>query len=256
MESGVSIILQGYSVSKESLNLVVDSYLRYGYTDIIVSSYTWCVDHEYLQNKVDIIYNDDFFNEHEPLFIELTKNIEDEVFKKNHKKRLNVNYQIQTTLAGINRALEIFPNNEFAIKQRCDMMLLNLDHCIESNLKKVRRIEGVKNPMFTRTFFESILTHEQDWVYNDQFYFTSIDNLKKIFDIPFVKNWSRKPEQYIMHTYISAINRKFSWEEFNRIYCISWNVTPILYWFKTYGILAKETVYFPYKQTNYNLSKS
>lgn len=247
MDQKLSIILQGYSFSKESLNLIVDSYLRFGFNDIIVSSYSWCVDNDYLKDKVTLIYNDEFYNDQEPIYSQLTEGVEDLKVKSNVKKRLNVNYQIQTTVAGINKALELFPDNEFVIKQRCDMMLLNIEDCIESNLKRLKKLDNPDNKMFTYPFYDSILDSDVDWLYNDWFYLTSIDNLKKLFDIPFVYNWKKKPEQYIMHTYVRSIDRELTWSKFKEIYLKNWNVYPILYWYKTRGILTDNIRFFPYK---------
>lgn len=249
----ISIILQGYSVNKESLNLIVDSYLRFGYTDIIVSSYSWCVDEEYLKNKVQLIFNDNFYHEKEPIFEKLVEHIEDERKRKNNKKRLNVNYQIQTTLAGINKSLEMFPENKYVIKQRCDMMLLNLDECIKVNLPHIKLLKDLPSKKFNYPFFTSIINRHPyniDWYYSDWFYFTSIDNLKKLFDIPYTDLPASKPEEYIIRTYINSVQRKIPWEEFKDTYIIPWAQYPILYWYKTHGILSNNATYYPQKHKN------
>lgn len=248
--SNVTVILQGLSVSKQSLNLIVESYLLSGYKDIIVSSYSWCVDQEYLEKKVQLILNDNFFYENEPIHEKIVSYIDNEVEKKIKKKRLNINYQIYTTLVAIEKALVLFPNNEYVIKQRCDMILLNIEDCIHYNLEKLRKFYRSEDKFFTTPFFDSIIRtppHYHEWYYTDWFYLTSIDNLKKLFDIPLVTNYNNKPETYIIETYIRKLDREITWEKFLKKFVIPWKIYPNLYWFKIGGLISDNSIYIPGK---------
>lgn len=238
----ISIIIQGTSYSKESLNLIVESYLRYGFTDIVVSSYTWCVDEDYLKDKVYIVYNDHLVDKYQPSIDNFSVNPTQKI------KRLNVNFQIGTTLAGIEKVKELFPTNKFVIKQRCDMMLLNIVECIQKNIEFLNHNPYTSTELeFDSYMFKDNIKSDLSWYMTDWFFLTTLNNLELLFNIPSVFSTSIKPERYIFQTYVKSINPTITWERFKQEHFKKWAIIPTLYWFRENSIVFDSIKYSPIK---------
>ena len=130
------VVLQGYSMSKEQMQEVVSYYIDNGINNIVVSSYSPCIN-DFVKKNAIVLENDigngksenkclSSYHKgkiHKGNGMDLIVRSSDEIIPE--VRDHNINYQIYTSKIGVTYAHKNV-NAEYALKCRADMIIYDL----------------------------------------------------------------------------------------------------------------------------------
>lgn len=259
----VGVVIQGYPIELEHLRLSINQFLKAGIKKIAVSSYSKfdnCFP-EYGSFHPDVIFiendleegitTEDFpssnLTEKKPTGLKLSYpgHLETETM------RPNVNFQIATTLRGIYALYSKYPDMEYILKVRADMLCWNLEPSLNymigylkamekydkdiSNLPFNQRAFLPRRSLYDKKIFCEIKNGDERNYYTagDFVYFGTKEDIFRLFNIPFNKN-DEKAEDYFMRAYPRSQGELPPWEEFTDKYLAELFDTDFKFlWFKS-----------------------
>lgn len=230
----IGIVIQGYSTSKTQLQDVIDFYYNVGIVNIVVSSYSQCIDSN---NIVPVILNDkvpgirlqgddisSMYNNKKPtgLLISVDADFPNPSFN-------NINHQLLTTKRGINCMYESFPNVNFILKTRADVKINNIIDYLSVHIEKIKA-SPIENDIFQYKILKNSY-NRTPWNLNDYHRFGYKDDIKKYYSVKYVTG-RIKAETYLGSAYILSQHPKISWDDAKTRYFVDEDFRPDITWYK------------------------
>ena len=242
-----TVVLQGYSMSPEQMEEVVKYYLSLGLRNIVVSSYSSCINDFVRKNAVCIEHDiaDGNFeqvavNTYKDKYVHKSKgNGSNLIIKSDEKipniKSRNLNNHLYTSRTGLIKGQQMF-NSKYSLKCRADMVIYDLDKILPTWIEQITT-DAPHNEIFDLRVLQLGFNKREDWYIYDFFAFSTTTDLINYYSIPYGNDST--PENYkkakSAESYISS-GRILSMEsgsyEFlrNKYFCFSPKTNG--YWYK------------------------
>ena len=201
----VTVILQGYSTSKDQLSEIYKYYGELGFNNVVVSSYKDSIPDE-LTGKANVFSNDDILGKYD---------------RTKHNNGRGMGYQIKTTQRGIEIALELFEKTRYIVKLRADQIFYKLDVFVKEWLCRFQEINNEEGAPFEKKIVsmgQYIRNSRPGWqIQESSLSFGTTNDILKLWTIPTTQRDTCRSEDYVSTFYlIKHFSRKSS-EEIERI---------------------------------------
>lgn len=186
MKDMVSIIIQGYSTSKNQLKNIYDNYRSSGFNNIIISSYSESIPDEFLLENF-VINNDDILGKYD---------------RVDYRNATGLNYQIITTNRAIQlvQSHQLYKHTKYILKLRGDQELKNISKFVESWTSELEKIEDRKKSPFKKKIITMGMM--SDWYITDFLNFGLKEDMFKLWNIPISFSDNCRAENYINTFYL------------------------------------------------------
>ena len=215
------IVIQGYSISPETLQTMYDEYSKLGFKNILTSTYSTSIPSNF---KGECIINDDILGKYD---------------RNNYLNCPGLNYQILTTKKAINYIKEKYPNTKYILKIRADHFLDKSDKFVESWIEELENLEPIPNSPFEKKIVTMGLCTKYHsltpgvWYISDYFNFGTLNDMSKLWNISttFVDNG--RAEDYIstfyLYKYFSKETDEFIAENLSNGSILKYNLNVLDY---------------------------
>jgi len=215
----ILVVLQGYAMDHKRLGSYINYLNKYGLHNIIVSSYSKFT--EYI-NASTITLDDPSrgvrYGDLVSTKMQETRKDRYDLYYPGYINmnviRANVNFQIESTLAGIKKAYRENLDFDFVLKCRADYEMHFENNWLDKIVDKLDSIKYRKTGLYHKKIFGKVLGN---WHVDDFIFFGIKEDMFNMFNIPF-KNTNEPPEVYLLKAYPRSQEYSGSWKIFKKRY--------------------------------------
>ncbi len=217
----ILVVLQGYAMDPDSLNSYITYLNKLGLYNIILSSYKVFTDYSYASTVTlddpskGVKYKDLASTKYDKIRSHRFKMYYPGYINMNIM-RANVNFQIESTLAGIKKAYRDNIDFDFVLKCRADYELNLENGWLDRMIHKLDSTKFSKTGIYHKKIFGKVLGN---WHVEDFMYFGIKEDIFNMFNIPF-KNTNEPPEVYLLKAYPRSQGYSGSWKIFKQRYIL------------------------------------
>ena len=183
----ITLILQGTTTNKQTLQDLYNEYKDMGFTNIILSSYSQYIPNDFLTEDFTI-NNDDLFDKFKSQELNFGKNI---------------NFHIATTQRGISKS-----NTKYIMKLRADLFIPHLNDKTEEWIKLINSKDPIPpdtSPLTKKIICVGLNKHKylhEKWYVCDYWFFGLKEDIKTMWDIPYI--YKKRENKIPSEVYLSS----------------------------------------------------
>lgn len=203
MLNDFTIVLQGYSMNPEQMEEVIKYYITRGLKNIVVSSYSSCINDfartntTFIEHDLNDGYEHKCINTYREHYEQKAKGNGKELVIKTlenipNVKSRNLNNHLYTSRTGLIKGKEVY-DAKYSLKCRADMIIYNLDKLLPKWIEEVNN-KPPNNKVYNSRILQYKYNKREDWYICDFFAFGKTDDLINYYSIPY--GTDDTPENY------------------------------------------------------------